>query len=352
MNIVKIRSPFIIKIDEPTQVSSKVEIFAWNYGDAVPTIPNHVMVKDIPSASQVACYFDIAIVLDEFINVYNAVKTTNVETENDNAWCFFKVKRYYNDGTFKLLDTTNYIGINGFTEYIQGTQIPIVSDFYLLKNENIINTWQKNNNYGYFNLLVDGVAQSYELLHQNSEETFSYSVPSDLIFLKIPYSNSLFTNQNLPCNIYLLNTGTDVVEFSTNTNSIEECKYTPVECSFVNSNGGWEFLTFFKAQTNAISAKGSEYNLMPNKVDYDIHQGQSKMFNINGSQTIKVNTGWVDENYNILIHDLMLSETILLDDKPAKLKTQSHTFKTQLKDKMINFEIEFEYSYNLINNVE
>ena len=47
----------------------------------------------------------------------------------------------------------------------------------------------------------------------------------------------------------------------------------------------------------------------------------------------------------------MVSEVILLDNKPVNIVTSSFEEKTSLKDKNINYEIEFEYSYNLINDV-
>ena len=68
-------------------------------------------------------------------------------------------------------------------------------------------------------------------------------------------------------------------------------------------------------------------------------------------QTIKCNTGWVDENYSELIQDLLLSEVVLLDNKPVIVKSQSFDIKTSLKDKNINYEIEFEFNYGLINDV-
>lgn len=348
MNIVKIRSPFIIEINEATQVSSKVEIYAWNDGDIEPTIPNYIMQKDIPSATQKACYFDVSIVLDEFINVYNAIKVDDITTENSDAWCFFKIKRYYNDGTWKLLDTISYVGVDGFSEYTDGLQTPIVTDVYLMTETFINNNYTLNSEYGYFNLLIKCPVSTYQIIYNSGEVV--YNVPAGTKVYKIPYSNYLI-NQDDSCKIDIYNDVTNTIEYTLNSYPIEECKYTPVECSFINSKGGWQFLTFFKAQTNSISSKGSEYSLMPDKVNYDIHQGQSKMFNINGTQTIKLNTGWVDENYSTLMHDLLLSETILLDNKSVKLKTQSSELKNSLKDKMINYELDFEYAYSLINNV-
>ena len=100
-----------------------------------------------------------------------------------------------------------------------------------------------------------------------------------------------------------------------------------------------------------IEVKNKEYQLLPNDVDYNPLRGESKAFNYEAKQSIKINTGWVEEHYNELIKDLMTSETILLDNKPVKLKTMTTDLKTSLQDKMINYQIEFEYNYNQINNV-
>jgi hypothetical protein len=109
-------------------------------------------------------------------------------------------------------------------------------------------------------------------------------------------------------------------------------------------------LTFYKAQTNNLSVKNSDYKLSPDNVNYTALRGQNKSFNFVGTQTIKVNSGWIDENYNELITDLLLSETVLLDRKPVIVKTQGTELKTKLKNRLINYEIDFEYSYNLIND--
>jgi len=130
-----------------------------------------------------------------------------------------------------------------------------------------------------------------------------------------------------------------------------EPKYTPVTCEFINRFGGWQFIQFFKAQTNNVEVKNSEFRLLPDNWDYNPLRNQTQQFNFVGTQSVKLNTGWVDENYSELMFDLMASETILLDNKPANIKTKSMPIKTGLMDKMINYEVEFEYSYNLINDV-
>jgi hypothetical protein len=124
-----------------------------------------------------------------------------------------------------------------------------------------------------------------------------------------------------------------------------------VICSYINRFGGWQFLTFFKTRIDNISTKGTSYNQLQDSINYSVSKGQSKSFNINGKQSIKLSSGFVPENYSDLIQDLLLSETVLLDGLPVEVKTQATTLKTSLIDRNVNYEIDFEYAFNLINNV-
>jgi len=55
-----------------------------------------------------------------------------------------------------------------------------------------------------------------------------------------------------------------------------------------------------------------------------------------------------------LIEDLLLSERVVIFEDavfiPLIVKTESQQIKTRLIDKMINFEIEFMYNFDMINN--
>jgi len=130
----------------------------------------------------------------------------------------------------------------------------------------------------------------------------------------------------------------------------EECKYTPLLCSFISKKGGWENVYFMKAKEDSTSMENTTYNLMQD-YNYNYLKGQKKSFNTNGNDSVECNTGWVDESMNIILKDLLFSETILLDSKPVLIKNKSITYKNTLKDKLINYEMEFEYSFASINNV-
>jgi hypothetical protein len=132
---------------------------------------------------------------------------------------------------------------------------------------------------------------------------------------------------------------------------IEECKYNVIPVEFVNKQGAWQKIWFFKASTNAIETSGNEYNLLNTSNNYDINLGNRKTFNVNGTESIKVNSGWVNDDYSETMQQLLLSERILVDSKPAKLKTKGIEKQKQINTKMINYQVEFEYAYDIINKV-
>jgi hypothetical protein len=352
MNIIKVRSPFIVTVAEAGQDGSKIELFIWNKGTTEPATPTYTLSKSIPSATQIDNIYNISNYIREYILNTNQYTVTLPEVEYNQNWVYCKVKRYKLVGvTYTLLDTTEYVCVDGFTLYNNGKQGSIDENALALSNGNIIT---KYTGIPYINILAQRIATYDFTANYYTKENLlieqitliTNGAGSESFLFKVPLRSTLSTDdyQNL-----ILKYNTNVFEKA--SLRIEECKYTPVVCTFINRYGGWEFLTFFKQQINTIAVKGTDYKLMPSSVNYNASLGQSKTFNINGTQTIKLNTGFVDENYSELITDLLLSETVLLDSEPVIVKTQGSDLKTNLKDRLINYEMEFEYAYNLINDV-
>lgn len=352
MNIIKVRSPFIITVAETGQDGSKIELFIWNKGTTEPITPTYTLSKSIPSSTQIDNIYNISNYIREYISNIKPV-IVNVHGFEDNTnWVYCKVKRYKFDlNVYTLLDTIEYVCIDGFTLYNDGKQSAISTNALALSNGNIISTYTST---PYINVLAqqvltyDFTANYYTKANVLIEQRMlvTNGAGSESFLFKVPVRSTLSSDdyQNL-----ILKYNTNVFEKA--TLKTEECKYTPVVCTFINRYGGWEFLTFFKQQSNSISVKSTDYKLMPSSVNYNVSLGQSKTFNINGTQTVKLNTGFVNENCSELIIDLLLSETVLLDNKPVIVKTKGSDLKTHLKDRMINYEMEFEYAYNLINDV-
>ena len=358
MKLIFTRSPYFISVNEAGQTGAKVKLYIWNKGTTEPTTPTYILSKNIPSATQTNLSFNISNYVREFIDNIAPLVPEPIAVEENNAWCFVKVERYKTISTVDtLLDTITYTSTNGYTKYLDGYNESIESAIIPLTND--LQTIYYNRDAGnipYVNLLflnpTGAEAIDIRWLQLNSNTIIDSTGIGDVgnfnYAVALANEGIAYDNGN---RLRIIDDTTSAALATYKVIPLCEPKYTSVFCSFINAKGGWQFLTFFKAQTNNINVKGSAYKMMPSALDYNIAQGQTKSFNINGGQTVKLNTGWVDENYSDIITQLLLSETILLDNKPVEIKTQSSSLKTSLQDKMINYEMEFDYAFNLINDV-
>jgi hypothetical protein len=350
--IIYSRSPYFITVNESEQVGSKIELRLWNGTGASPTPATYTFSKPIASTTQIENVYNISPFVKEYIDNV-APNYASGETDSTTMWVNVQVKRFKETavGVYSLLDTTTYLGTNGYTSFADGYNYTNASDTFMLLSDNTKEIkYDITKSIPYVNVLInpesgDVVTATYKDLRGRNEVVVGYTETKGM--LKIPLSTtSVKYNKGNTLTIAYNET-----TFQYRVMPICEPKYEPVICSYINRFGGWQFLTFFKAQTNNINVKGSNYNLLQDSINYNTSKGQSKSFNINGKQSVKLNSGFVPENYSDLIQDLLLSETVLLDGKPVEVKTQSTTLKTSLQDRNINYEIEFDYAFNLINNV-
>ena len=144
--------------------------------------------------------------------------------------------------------------------------------------------------------------------------------------------------------------------------TLEECLYTPIKVTFVNKFGAFQDLIFFKKSIDKTSVKGEEFKTAvfdQATLTYKTYQHQRTQFMVQGTDSITMNTGYISEDYNQVIEQLMLSEqvwaTFITSEedqvRPLVPKTKSFTHKTQLNDKLIDYTIEFDIANNKINNI-
>ena len=323
MKKIFIRSPYFIEIDEPGQANAKIEVFLWNKGDTEPTTPIYTLSKDVPNVVQNSISWNVANLAKEFIKPIFPNPVSVPTEENPDTWCFMKVISYSDE--VEVADET-FACLNGYTLYPGGENQYNSNAVVPLVNPAI--TFQKTDT------VVPYVNVFYEQGEYEIIGVGTLSVGSPTMY-KIPLTADL--------------NGDDYYEYY--SEEICEPKYTPITCTYVNRFGGWQYLTFFKASSSSIEVTSKDFNLMPSSIDYNVLQGQKQRFNFQGKQKVICNTGWVEENYFELIQDLLLSETVLLGGQPAIVKSQTSDVKTYIKDKNINYTIEFEYNYGLINDV-
>ena len=136
-----------------------------------------------------------------------------------------------------------------------------------------------------------------------------------------------------------------------------ESKYEPYKLVFTNKFGVREDLWFFKKSTNEITTKREEYkaNTVQDYIAGDLSKHSYGSYNLNGRESMNMNTGFIPESFKENIRQLMLSETVWLDRDgtrlPVTIKNSQMKLKQSINEKLINYEIEIEFSYDTINNI-
>ena len=139
--------------------------------------------------------------------------------------------------------------------------------------------------------------------------------------------------------------------------NISECKFTPIKLKFVNRYGAVQGVWFFKKSIESIKVKSDTYNNASISYGtFDAERHQIREYNKQSFKSLKINTGYVDESYNSVMQELLQSEQVWLvnknnDNVPINIKTSNLTFKTSVNDRLVDYSIDLEYSFNVIDNI-
>lgn len=351
------RSPFIIEVSETGQAGSKIEIFLWNSGFP-PTIPTHKLSKPIPSLTKIETTYNISPYVREFIN-HNTWQTPfdSIEDTPNSQYCNVRIKRYkLSGGVYTLLDTISYLGFDGYGYYEEGYN-PQIGNYFLTPRNTYYYHYDENATIGATpldsagHLTFDRTAEvvtdiRYTNLRTGATEVLGISGTAIKDVPRV-YSD-WYADGNI---LELLDS--DLSDLARYTfRPIHECRNQVYVCDFVNKYGAWQREFFFGASNEQIDSTATTYNLLQTDlVDYSTLEGQRKEFNANGVKSIKVHTGIRGESMNTPLQELMLSERILLNGLPVKLRSKSLAKLKVINTKIINYALDFEFANDIINSV-
>ena len=353
MNIAFCRTPFIVPCDfDPLQIATKIDLYIWPLGETEPATPTKVLEKVAFSPTQYANYYNVSPFIADQID-FIAYPAVNV-----------KIERYYKlDTEWIVEDGLIYVFTYGT---LAGGQADV--NFYLLKSDREIKRYTFPID-PFFADIIPTVDFIFDFdVYDHFRVLYSSALGSDVVdyggtgieLKRIPlaYATEEFINGNF---IYIqIFTGVSYTTIEVLEVAPEcEPKFNPYVLRFVNDIGGLDQMNFFKKSVKSFEVKGSDYDISP-FTTYPFtspYLGKSQVFNKNGTQTIKLNSGWISESEVKLIKQIALSENLLLMDTsdalfvPVKLKNATFVEKTKLNDRVLNYEIELEYANPMINNI-
>lgn len=142
-------------------------------------------------------------------------------------------------------------------------------------------------------------------------------------------------------------------------------KFTPFRVIFYNRFGALQDIIFSKKsikqlQTKFDKFKRSTINFNQSTFSYDRYKAQKQRIDIQGEESITLNTDFLDEDISNPIQELLMSQQIWIDENiannqtsvnPVLIKTSDVEFKTSVNNKVVNYTIEFEFANDKIQDI-
>ena len=377
--IIRTRSPYFIRTPQETNsLLNYFQVVITVHGGQSGSIEicdnlySTYTLKKKPLPNEDSVTFDISeLVNDHIVQTYDGNPTNSKATQS--IWVNVVTSARQSDGSIiGTATTTNYLaqeGYNLFKERVNYTTEPnaMLSANYLqyeqggniripVNVERVSSVQWRNNS---TTLETDNFSDNG---NQNQKIQYAQYKQPDLV------NNCLVTHTG----------GTTTITLE----SVEECKFGVNKITFLNRWGALQDLYFFKKSVETLDSRSENFNssiFKARTVTKTLEEGEGegeaatcvdtitynqysttahakKTFNANATESVTLNTGFVNELMNPYFEELMVSEYIWLTDSsnviyPVNLKDSSFTYKTSLNDKLINYTMNFEKSFDLVNNI-
>tara|TARA_R110000796_G_scaffold72678_4_gene164024 strand:+ start:1657 stop:2736 length:1080 start_codon:yes stop_codon:yes gene_type:complete len=351
-------------------------LYLWIYTGEFgvkPTDPNYVLYKEVKTGSDLIT-FEVSELIRDYIDV---VFTGDYFNVIESVWAEWTMVQVYDDNT--TVDVVGeVIAFNSYGYFKDGVN-PALTVGALYTNDNIYNYAGQPI---YFPVMTGGDAAFQASYYDGNTlirtDTFGtsiqsitadsniYTVDSTTITADAGFitgsSSQLVQRVQLPSNTtkveVVLNNNTTETKY---IKTIEECKYAPNKISFLNRYGIVQDLWFFKRKDESVNIQKNNYleNTLTetnNIVSYSLNDASNIPSNFKVTKGLKLNTGFVTEDHNQVIQELLLTERAWIHENsnvfPIIPKTTSLQYKTSLNDNLINFTVDFDYAYNEINLIK
>lgn len=372
---INARSPFFIKVSDSSLATAELKLYIYSgtKNTDKPVSPQYTITK-AGIGAQNYVIFEISELVRDYIDInFNQERTQDAyiqRIEDDGgifennslltefsqaydedyssicSWVDADVDIYDSSNALVATDYFDYVAFDGYSYFEDGanaelsrTLLQSNTDIYYLQGNNVqVPVFSEEvTSVKFYN---NGSLHTTRVISSSENSSGQISYPS--------------TSTNTDKIEVISSAGTETI----NVYPTEECKYTPYKITFVNKFGALQNIYFFKKSSQSIETKEESFNastIDTFSISYDLQKHQYKTFHKSGRESIVMNTGFVSEEYNKVIEELMLSEYVWIEDNskvlPVNVKSKSLSFKTRVNDKLINYTIEFDYAFDKINNI-
>ena len=132
-----------------------------------------------------------------------------------------------------------------------------------------------------------------------------------------------------------------------------EAKYTTYQIAFINRFGVADFITFFKRSDERGTFTQDSYQKSIYNDGFttpSLEVGKYQSYNVNSRNTLILNTGFVDQDYDETIKDILMSEYVAVLDGSNWVSVVpergSIEYQKHINQKLINYTMTFTYGFD------
>lgn len=132
-----------------------------------------------------------------------------------------------------------------------------------------------------------------------------------------------------------------------------EARYTPYQIAFINRFGVADFITFFKRSDERGTFTNDSYQKSIYNDGFttpSLEVGKYQSYNVNSRNSLTLNTGFVDEDYDETIKDILMSEYVAVLDNNTWVSVVpdrgSIEYQKHINQKLINYTLTFTYGFD------
>ena len=376
---INLRSPYYTSTSIANTAYATLDISIWEGSSASPVTAQYNLRKNVIGSS-VEVLFEISELVRDYLDItfngdYNGqavwVRTVNIAYNSSNVQVGSTVTQtdiafdgysYFEEAIYNLDNISLFISNkelfvledNVFRVPINTNNNPVVTFFKdgeIISTETFASSVQSDEQIKYVSIYGDSVNfDTYQerVLNDNGFYENSSCLQSFFNTFSIGAVDKIIVSDS---------NGTEIIK----VNVIEECKYEPKKITFINKFGSLQDMYFFKKSKESLRVKKESYksNIISSSGTYDYTNHVKRDFNVIGKESISLSSGYLSEEYNEVFKQLLLSEKVWVTNiietgeqvLPINVKTSSIAYKTSVNDKLVDYTIEFDKSFDTINNI-
>ena len=350
-----VTTPFYL--DTTTDATIKLKVYTGHFTNDEPASATQTITKIRPTVDYEEFNTNISDTVRNYLETapdISTLSTTSLVDSGVNEVQWVRYTASYTDPSEELTEVTGFLAASdGYSEFLDGI------------------------NFGFSGVLTscerrkaseEGVIMLPFVNDGTYTQVVQTSTPTNEVSQTLPFTTSeestdyvqyiitdvtdITSDSGIVYTFTLAAGGTEVYHYDIE----RKCRYDQFNIIFKNKYGFYDTVNMFAKSTETLMTESDIFvNNYVSNGSYSTNKHQNQKLNLTAKKSIVLNSGYIKEVENTLYEELLTSEYVWFYMEgtltPVNVKTSNWTYKTRVNDSLIEYSIEFDYAYQLINNI-